>query len=232
MLALPRSSLQEVRARPWHFGIEVVKGPAWEASGNGNEQLGDAALVHAVLMEPDYQTLLSWSCSCLTILWAPPLLNPLGGWSPGRSVVVEVHITGRERMCYYYKLFDEDACDIDLKLPHIPVLPPLGGWATVWRRFLFVSVSLQLQHLDDAGAKYMLLEMITREVEAWNNELCLDFCIALNLHATGSIEAKRQIVTWSRRCITQRYTSLAKQLDARVYQLRPLLVLDYIVRRR
>ena len=76
MFALPQSDYDDVRARPWHFGVQVVAGPAWEASGNGAEQVADPRLVRALVVEPGGKT----STSGVAAAWGGHLeVGLLGG---------------------------------------------------------------------------------------------------------------------------------------------------------
>ena len=78
----------------------------------------------------------------------------------------------------------------------------------------------------------MLLNMVHLEVEAWSDDLCIDFCAALDWHTENTDDARAHIEGWSRYCISQRYQSLANSFDARIFQLRPDFVLSALVMRR
>ena len=90
---------------------------------------------------------------------------------------------GHETDIYYYKLFDDGACDVELDPGFAVALPPPSAWRTMWTRFLWVSVELQLNHLHLRKADVMLHELVDREVGDWDDEICVDFSVTLALPA-------------------------------------------------
>ena len=84
----PVSSVDDVRARPWHFGARAVTGPAYEASGFEN-QIDHPAAVSCIIVRPAQKTLEEWAKTCLAVEHYEGE-DHFGGWSPGRSVEVQV----------------------------------------------------------------------------------------------------------------------------------------------
>ena len=231
MSGLPQSTVHEVRVRHWHIGCDVSPGPAFVPSFGPSEQLAHPNLVRAIIVAPDDQALLEWSSSCLSVLDHEGA-DQMGGWSPGRSVAVRVEIRGVGSDVFFYKLFDHNACDVELT-PHCPtVVPPSTMWAPVWSRFLRMSATLQLQHLHRPDASDMLRDMVYDEVETWNGELCIDFSGAIGLPTDTPAAARDNLLRWSRHYIMSYYMERARALDSRVFQLRPGLALDFIVMSR
>jgi hypothetical protein len=193
------------------------------------------AALRSVMVRPSPATLVEWAGSCLAIRWFEGVGN-LGGWSPGRSVEVKVFLEDGSDS-YYFKLFDEDTCDVDLAHP-IPVacLGPVD-WVSVWKEFINTSFRMVLMDMHrlphGMRASTMVVDMIRREVFVWNGELVLLIADALGhqgtRHPDGPVAAARLwLQQWSAHYFWERVRELARLPDPEVFQLFPELVMALI----
>ena len=89
-----------------------------------------------IIVRPGHKTLEEWAKTCLAVEHYEGE-DHFGGWSPGRSVEVQVTTADgtEERVeAHYYKLFDFNAADVDLHPVQTRPLPEPLAWLPVWKR--------------------------------------------------------------------------------------------------
>ena len=226
----PVSSVDDVRARPWHFGARVVTGPAYEASGF-EHQIDHPAAVSCIIVRPAQKTLEEWAKTCLAVEHYEGE-DYFGGWSPGRSVEVQVTTADgtEERVeSHYYKLFDFNAADVDLHPVQTRPLPEPLAWLPVWKDFIHTSIGLVLSNMHRipaaAHADCMVLDMVGREVAVWNGDIVTMISTALGNSNTDAPAPQAFIVEWSRTCFWGHVHTLARLGVAEVFQVWPQMVL-------
>lgn len=226
----PSSSVEDVSARPWHFGARVVTGPAYEASGF-EDQMDHPDAVNCIIVRPGHNTLKEWAKSCLAIEeYAGE--DHFGGWSPGRSVEVQVTIaegTEEHVESYYYKLFDFSSADVDIDPAQTGPLPDPLAWVPVWQDFIHTSIRLHLINVHRfppaAAADRMVLEMIGRELTVWNGDILTMISAALGNPNSNAAASQAFMVQSSRNCFWARVRSLARLGVAEVFLFWPQMVL-------
>ena len=226
----PVSSVADVRARPWHFGARVVTGPAYYASGFEN-QIDHPAAVCCIIVRPAQKTLEEWAKTCLAVEHYEGE-DHFGGWSPGRSVEVQVTTADgtEERVeAHYYKLFDFNAADVDLDPVQTGPLPDPLAWVPVWKEFIHTSIGLVLSNVHRlpgaAPADRMVLDMVGREVAVWNGDIVTMITAALGNSNTNAPAPQAFMVEWSRTCFWAHVHVLARLGVAEVFQVWPHMVL-------
>ena len=217
----PRSLL----LRHWHFGRQVLRGPDYDHEG----QLENPLVLRAILMKPDNADLLEWARTCCSI---GPYegCHPLGGWSPGRSVLVTLHMENGDSLGYYYELFDGPGeCDVQEHHTWAPYCTDLGGWRAVWDRFLLACFHFELAHLRPG----LVMDVANREIACWHDMLCVEFAEAVPpfIFPTTPRVARHELRLHSRHIYQEAVHRGARLLDARVFALFPELVVEYIVQR-
>ena len=172
-----------VALRHWHFGRVVVPGPDYD----WDDQLEGTRCRRGVVARPGIRTLVEWAETCLDT-------NPLGGWSPGRSIAVTVEYhddTDDETL--YYALFDNDL----IQVKEVPGSTSAHGWPAptlwglVWDDFLTVlfSWSCSVSRLVWFSASPVAKSGSGTMICAWSSRLQ---CIALfrlqtlTMHAMSS----------------------------------------------
>ena len=226
----PSSSFEDVSARPWHFGSRVVTGPAYEASGFV-DQMDHPDAVNCIIVRPGHNTLKEWAKSCMAIEeYAGE--DHFGGWSPGRSVEVQVAIaegTEEHVETYYYKLFDFNSVGVDIDPAQTGPLPDPLAWVPVWQDFIHISIRLLLINVHRfppaAAVDRMVLEMIGRELTVWNGDILTMTSAALGNPSSNAAASQAFMVQWSRNCFWARVRSLARLGVAEVFLLWPQMVL-------
>ena len=201
----PSSSVEDVSARPWHFGARVVTGPAYEASGF-EDHMGHPDAVNCIIVRPGHNTLKEWATPCLAIEdYAGE--DHFGGWSPGRSVEVQVTIaegTEEHAESYYYKLFDFNSADVDIDPAQTAPLPDPLAWVPVWKEFIHTSIHLLLISVHRlppaAAADGMVLDIIVREVAVWNGDIRTMITGALGNSNSNAPAPQAFMLEWSRNC--------------------------------
>ena len=230
----PTSSVVDVAARHWHYGMQIAAGPAYEESGFRN-QIDGPTIVRCTLVRPTVQVLAEWATSCMAIRSCANY-DPWGGWSPGRSVVAEVEQvepTGIQINEFYYKLFDFDEADVDLA-------PGVDGshltpesWCEVWKQFIFISARLALCDMamlpDGIDASSLVPDMISREIAEWNGDIVLNIAKHIGFIGDGHDTARTFLAQWSVGCYWDRLRALARWGDSRVFQLWPNIVVELLV---
>ena len=226
----PVSSVEDVCARPWHFGARVVAGPAYEATGFEN-QIDHPAAVTSIIVRPAQKTLEEWAKTCLAVEHYEGE-DHFGGWSPGRSVEVQVTTADgtEERVeAHYYTLFDFNAAGVDLDPVQTGPLPDPLAWVPVWKEFIHISIGLVLSNVHRlpgaVPADRMVLDMLEREVAVWNGDIVTMVTAALGNFSTNAPATQAFMAEWSRTCFWAHVHSSARLGDAEVFQLWPRMVL-------
>ena len=207
-----------VALRNWHFGRIVVPGPDYD----WDDQLEGTRCRRGVVARPGIRTLVEWAETCLDT-------NPLGGWSPGRSIAVTVEYhddTDDETL--YYALFDSDL----IQVKEVPGSTSAHGWPAptlwglVWDDFLTVLFQLELQR----NSPGLVFSVASREIRVWNDDLCLEFAAAVHrpVPSADPDDARDELFEHCRVHNCRAIQRAAKLPDARVFCLFPELVLQHI----
>ena len=182
-------------------------------------------------MRPGHKTLEEWAKTCLAVEHYEGE-DHFGGWSPGRSVEVQVTTADgtEERVeAHYYKLFDFNAADVDLDPVQTGPLPDPLAWLPVWKEFIHISIGLvisNVQRLPAAGhADRLVLDMVEREVSVWNGDIVTMIAAALGNSNTNAPAPQAFMVEWSRTCFWEHVHVLARLGVAEVFQVWPHMVL-------
>ena len=216
-----------VALRHWHFGRVVVPGPDYD----WDDQLEGPRCRRGVVARPSIRTLVEWAGTCLDD-------NPLGGWSPGRSIVVTVEYHDGTEDTVYYALFDSGMTEVPgspglIQVTESPNSPSAHGWPapTLWGHvlddFLTVLFQLELNH-NSLG---LVFRVIRREIGVWDAMLCFEFAMAVNrpVRSGDHADARDELFEHCRLHYHRAIHRHARLPDARVFSLFPELVLQYIV---
>ena len=215
--------LASLPLRPWHFGRQVVPGPDYE----DDDQLEAADLEGAWLQEPDDLALRAWAAICCE---APPdnMGNPLGGWSPGRSIVANLLREDGTLESFYYKLYDgPDLRDVDGHPSDNQFDASPARWRVVWERFLSACLHFEVL-LHHTG---LVMEVARREVDFWHDAICVELAAAMNHPAGSAQQARDGLVIHSYQWYMATLARRANLLDARIFLHQPELVFTHIVQR-
>ena len=187
--------------------------------------------MNCIIVWPGHNTLKEWAKSCLAIEeYAGE--DHFGGWSPGRSVEVQVTTDGgTEELVesHYYKLFDFNSADVDIDPAQTGPRPGPLAWVPVWKEFIHTSIHLLLISVHRlppaAAADRMVLEMIGRELTVWNGDILTMISAALGNPNSNAAASQAFMVQWSRNCFWARVRSLARLGVAEVFLCWPQMVL-------
>ena len=152
-----------------------------------------------------------------------------------RSVVVELEEGDGTKTSYYYKLYDGPSpslCDI---APH----PSPGqfsddpaAWRRLWEKFVTICLHCELGYLIAAHGLDMFF--FEREIGSWDDTLCVEFSAAVGrpVDAGNAQMARRELLAVSQGMYKAAISRRASLLDARVFQVYPELMVEYIAQRR
>ena len=217
--------------RHWQFGRRVECGPDYDNFGS---QLESPTLVRALIVEPDDLDLRCWAKMCCQV---PPYEDQeaLEGWSPGRSVVVELEEGDGTKTSYYYKLYDGPSpslCDIAPHPSPGQLSDDPAGWRKLWEKFVTICLHCELGYLIAAHGLDMFF--FEREIGSWGDTLCVEFSAAVGrpVDAGNAQMARRELLAVSQGMYKAAISRRASLLDARVFQVYPELVVEYIAQRR
>ena len=184
-----------------------------------------------IIVRPAQKTLEEWAKTCLAVEHYEGE-DHFGGWSPGRSVEVQVTTADgtEERVeAHYYKLFDFNAADVDIDPAQTGPLPGPLAWVPVWNEFIHTSIHLLLISVHRlppaAAADGMVLDMLGRELAVWNGDNITMITGALGNSNSNAPAPQAFMLEWSRNCFWARAQCLARRCVAEVFVLWPHMVL-------
>ena len=211
--------------RHWQFGREVMAGPDYEDF----DQLDRPSVLGAFLQEPIDADVRTWARSCCQVLPFDED-DPLGGWSPGRSIVARLDFNDGTSEEFYYKLHDNAECDVaadPMSTVAFNVDPML--WFAVWEKFLSCCIHWELQQ----GRFGLVMEVTRREVNHWADTICVELATSIYhpVRPGCARSARDELVANTKRWHLAAMVRRAALLDARVFQHMPELVVSHIVQR-
>ncbi len=156
-------------ALPCSYGLAVIPTADYYAAGFGG-QIDGPGVRRARVIAPKHSDLIEWVKSCLELdeYNGREPVDPFSGWSPGRSVAVEVVSAVGMRMAretLYYRCMDHGRSDVRVFAALVPGC--MNRWVSAWRKFLIIAWNvLQRRGLSTTRVR----DLISRETGAWDSE--------------------------------------------------------------
>ncbi len=216
-------------AVPCSFGLAVVPTLEYYTGGFGG-QIDGLGVEIARVIAPADGDLAEWVKSCLQLdeYGEDEPMDPYGGWSPGRSVAVNVvtrvgALASQETL--YYKCLDHGRSDVQAFAELVPGC--MVRWVGVWRKFLIASWNMLSRRGMDTQRVRVLIQ---DEIEVWDPRWVR--MVAENLDASlGAQTTARQrahLRAWSVGMVQQYERGLVRPCTESAFLHEPLNVLRLI----
>ncbi len=154
-------------ALPCSFGLAVIPTLQYEDGGFGGQIDGPGVLAARIIVPAD-EDLAEWVKSSLYLdeLDHPIPLMAFGGWTPGRSVAVDIASFAGGTVTHethYYRCMDHGYSDVRVFAELVPGC--MARWTHVWKKFLLSAWNMLSRRCISTSRVRI---MIANEVDAWD----------------------------------------------------------------